>query len=120
MVIRMNRLLAAHLSAQKLNCSVGDDLVGVHVGLSARAGLPDDEGEVAKELPGDDFIGSLLNGFTELGIEGSELGIDGCSGSLEDTEGADDWRWEAIERLIDVEVLERSGRARQLVGVGKL
>ena len=105
MVIRMNWLLAAHLSAQNLNCSVRDDLVGVHVGLSAGTGLPDDEGEVVKELPGDDFIGGLLNSFTEFGVEGSELGVDGCGGSLEDTEGTDDWGWEAIKRLVDVEIL---------------
>jgi len=82
--------------------------------LSAGTGLPDNEGKVVKELPGDDFISSLLNGFTKLGVEGSELGVDGCGGSLEDTEGADDWGREAIERLVDVEVLERSILAGQL------
>jgi len=31
MVIRVYRLLATHLSTQNLNCSIGDNFVGVHV-----------------------------------------------------------------------------------------
>ena len=45
-VIRVDRLLAAKLTSKKLNRSVGNHLVGVHVGLSARTSLPDDQGEV--------------------------------------------------------------------------
>ena len=66
-----------------------------------------------KELPGNNFIGGLFNGFTELRVKGSELSVDRCGSSLEDTEGADDWRWEAIKRLVDVEVLERPGETVQ-------
>ena len=36
-VIGMDRRLAAQLSAQQLDGSVGDDLVGVHVGLGPGA-----------------------------------------------------------------------------------
>jgi hypothetical protein len=43
------RLLAA-LAAEQLGGAVGDHLVGVHVGLGAGAGLPDDEREVVVEL----------------------------------------------------------------------
>ena len=45
-VIGVDRLLAAKLTSKELNRSVGYHLVGVHVGLSARTGLPDDQGEV--------------------------------------------------------------------------
>jgi len=64
---------------------------------------------VVKELPRDDFTSGLLNGFTELRVEDSELSVYSCGGMFEDTEGADNWWWEAVERLIDIEVLERSG-----------
>ena len=36
-IVGMDRGLAAQLSAQQLDGSVGDDLVGVHVGLRAGA-----------------------------------------------------------------------------------
>ena len=45
-VIGMDRLLAAKLTSKELNRSVGYHLVGVHVGLSSRTSLPDDQGEV--------------------------------------------------------------------------
>ena len=46
MVIRVDRGLAAQLAPEHLDGSVGDDLVGVHVGLGAGACLPDHQGEV--------------------------------------------------------------------------
>ena len=45
-VVGVDGLLGAHCAAEDLNGAVGDDLVGIHVGLGARARLPDDEGEV--------------------------------------------------------------------------
>ena len=42
MVIWVDRLFAAKLTAKNLYCSVGDDLIGVHVRLSSRTSLPDD------------------------------------------------------------------------------
>ena len=45
-IIGVHRSLAAQFSSEQLNGSVGDDLVGVHVGLGAGACLPDHQGEV--------------------------------------------------------------------------
>src|SRR5205085_9930803 len=56
-VVGLDRLLAAHLTAGQLDGPVGDHLVGVHVGLRAAAGLPDAQREVAVELAGDDLVG---------------------------------------------------------------
>ena len=67
-VVGVDGLLAAHGAAQNLNGAVGDDLVGVHVGLGAGAGLPDNEGEVVDELEGGDLLGSLLDGLSKLGV----------------------------------------------------
>jgi hypothetical protein len=67
-VVGVDWLLAAHGAAENLDGAVGDDLVGVHVGLRARARLPDDKGEVVNELQGGNLVGGLLDGLSELGI----------------------------------------------------
>lgn len=45
-VVGVDRLLGAHGTAKDLNGTVRDNLVGVHVGLSARTGLPDNQREM--------------------------------------------------------------------------
>lgn len=67
-VVGVDGLLAAHGAAEDLNGAVGDDFVGVHVGLGARARLPDDEGEVVDELEGGDLVSGLLDGLAQLGV----------------------------------------------------
>lgn len=67
-VVGVDGRLGAHVAAEDLNGTVGDDFVGVHVGLGARAGLPDDEREVVKELAIGNFLGGLLDGLSDLGI----------------------------------------------------
>ena len=49
-------------SPSDLVAAVGDDFVGVHVGLGAAAGLPHHQGEVVVQLAGDDFVAGLANG----------------------------------------------------------
>lgn len=46
MVVGVDRFLAAEFSAQNFDGAIGDDFVGIHVGLGAASGLPDDEREV--------------------------------------------------------------------------
>lgn len=65
-VVGVDGLLGAHLAAQDLDGAVGDYLVGVHVGLGAGAGLPDDQREVVVEFAGSDLFGGLLDGLTDL------------------------------------------------------
>ena len=65
-------------------CPVGDDLVDVHVGLGARAGLPDHQGEVLLGGPGDDR--ELL--FRHL--PGQQRPVGPGRGQLQDAEGRDD------------------------------
>jgi hypothetical protein len=67
-VVGVNGLLGAHGAAQDLNGAVGDDLVGVHVGLGAGAGLPDNQREVIQQLTLGDLSGGLLDGLTDLGV----------------------------------------------------
>ena len=136
-VVGVDRLLGAHLTAQNLDGAVGDDLVGVHVGLGTGAGLPDDQREVVVELAGCDLGGGLLDGLTDLCVcaerkasvwsvvseswswhTQAELHVDGGSGALEDTKGANDlWR-HAVMRLIDLEVGQRALGLSTPVSVG--
>lgn len=67
-VVGVHGLLGAHGAAEDLNGAVGDDLVGVHVGLGAGTGLPDDEGEVVEELEVGNLLGGLLDGLADLGV----------------------------------------------------
>jgi hypothetical protein len=67
-VVGVNGLLGAHFPAENLNGTVGDNLVGVHVGLSARTSLPDDQREVVQQLALSDLSGGLLNSLTNLGV----------------------------------------------------
>jgi hypothetical protein len=48
MVVGVNGLLGAHGATEDLDSTVGDDLVGVHVGLGTGAGLPDNQREVVQ------------------------------------------------------------------------
>ena len=89
-VVGMDRALAAQLSSEHLDRSVGDDLVGVHVGLGAGPCLPDHQGEVVIiQLAGDDLIGGLADGLGDDGVE-TELGVDLGRRLLEDAESLDD------------------------------
>ena len=106
-VVGVDGLLGALLAAEDLNGTVGDDLVGVHVGLGARARLPDDQREVVHELAIGDLLGGLLDGLGDLGVKAEAL-VDNGSGALENTKGLDNGRRHAVLGLVDAEVLEGS------------
>jgi hypothetical protein len=67
-VIGVDGLLAAHCPSQNLDGAVGNDLVGVHVGLSARACLPHNEWEVINKLEGGHLFSRLLDSRSELWV----------------------------------------------------
>lgn len=104
-VVGVDGRLGAHGAAEDFNSTVGDDLVGVHVGLCAGAGLPDDEGEVVHEFAVGNLLGGLLDGHANLRVE-AKLHVDSGSGTLEDTKGLDDGRGHAVLGLVDLEVFE--------------
>src|ERR1700677_3860261 len=89
-VVGMDGVFGAHLTAGKLDRAVGNDLVGVHVGLGAAAGLPNTERKFSVEFAFDDLVGGADD---ELGLFGGHLAefVVGFGGGLfEDTDGADD------------------------------
>jgi hypothetical protein len=55
----VDRLFRAHLAARDLDRPVRDHLVGVHVGLRARTGLPHAERKMLVQLPFDHLVRGL-------------------------------------------------------------
>jgi len=85
----MNRLFAAQLAAGQFDRAVRDDLVGVHVRLSAAAGLPDAQRKLGVELARGDLLGRLHDQPRLVGGELAQILIDQGRGLLEQTKGAD-------------------------------
>src|SRR5208283_2676362 len=56
--------------ARNFNGAIRDDLINIHVGLRARARLPNAQRELVIQLPGNDFVGGADN---ELSLVGREL-----------------------------------------------
>ncbi len=75
-VVRVDRVLAAKLAAGELDRAVRDHLVHVHVGLGARARLPDGQREVVVERAGDHLIGGAHDQLGPVGVEEAELPVD--------------------------------------------
>lgn len=84
------------------------DLVDVHVGLGAGAGLEDDERKVLHaNLAGDDLVGGLLDGVADLLVE--TVGhVDLGGGALEDGKGLDERERHALGLAANVKVLDRA------------
>ena len=73
MVVGVDGLLGALGAAQHLDGAVGDDLVGVHVGLGAGARLPDDQRKVVEQLERCNLGGGFLDGLANFGVFGGRM-----------------------------------------------
>ncbi|CAM2158157.1 conserved hypothetical protein [Paraburkholderia tropica] len=109
-VVRMHLARFAALAAENLARAVRDHLVEVHVGLRARAGLPDGERELARMLAFDDLVGGLHD-RARLGlVEHAEAVIHFGGRALDRRERGDQFRRLLLGR--DAEVLQRALRLR--------
>ena len=88
-IIRMDGLLRSHHPARELNGAVGDDLVDIHVGLRAAAGLPDAQGKLVVPLARDHLVGGRDNQLGLLGRELAQILVHQGAGLLEQAKGAD-------------------------------
>jgi hypothetical protein len=68
-------LLAAPLAGQDLVGARGDHLIGIHIGLCAGPGLPDNERKLIVMRAGSDFPRGLLDDLGQFGIEPAQPGI---------------------------------------------
>ena len=86
----MHGILGAYGPAQHFNGAVGDDLIGVHIRLRARARLPDNQREMIVKLTRDHFGGGLHNRIAQRLVELALRHVHGCSRLFDDTQSADD------------------------------
>src|SRR5947208_9257415 len=71
-------LAGATSATEQFTGTVGNDLVGVHVGRSARTGLENIEHEMIIQLAIDDFLGSSYNRLGNLWIKQPQCFIGLC------------------------------------------
>ena len=114
-VVGVHGRLAAQHAAGHLDGAVGDHLVGVHVGLGARAGLPHAQREVVVELAVDDLLGRGGDQVTDRGVQLAKGDVRARCGLLEDAKGADHAARHGV--LTDVEVDQRAGGLAPIVAV---
>ncbi len=77
MVERVEDVVAAFLITQLFQRQVGDHLVGIHVGRSARAALDHIHHEFAVVAAGNDQIASLGNGLSQARLQQAQPGWPG-------------------------------------------
>ena len=115
-VVGMDRCLRADHSAEHLDRAVGDHLVGVHVRLRTRAGLPHDERKFGVELAVDHFLRRADDRVGELAIEHTQVAIGFGRRALDRAQGANKRHRHRL--AADAKVLQRALRlcAPQVIG----
>ncbi len=71
-VVGMDEFAAA-LAAEQFDGAIGDDLVGVHVGRGAGAGLENIQDEFAVPFAVDHLLGGLDDGVGQFGFEAAQF-----------------------------------------------
>src|SRR5437763_17144456 len=72
MVIRMD-LAGAKRATNEFASAIGNDLVGIHIGRSARTGLKNIQDKMAIKFAIDDFLSGLYNGFSDWWLYGVQF-----------------------------------------------
>jgi hypothetical protein len=116
MVVGMDRALAALLAGEDLVGARGDHLIGVHVRLRARAGLPDHQRELVVVPARGDFAGSLLDRLGEFGVDVAEPRIDPRRRLLDEAERVDDLDRHLLA-LAEREIVDRALRLRAPISI---
>ena len=107
-VVGMDRILGAENAAGEFDGAIGDDFVGVHIGLRAAAGLPDAQGKFVVQFSGDDFIAGLQDEAGLLRREFAQLLIHQRAGLLQNSKGANQLGGHGVPA--DIEVHQRASR----------
>ena len=96
--------------------AVGDDFVGVHVGLRPASGLPHSEREVVVEVAVNDVLRCCDDEVAHFGVELLEGHVGLGGGLLENTESTNHAQRHGV--VTDVEIEQRSGGLATVVAVG--
>ena len=115
-VVGVHQPAFAALATQDLARAIRQHLVDVHIGLRARAGLPDHQRELIRMLAGDHLVGRGHDGFCFFLVLQAQRVVDPGRGALDLGQRLDD-----LARLLftrDVEVLQGTLclRAPEFVG----
>lgn len=78
MVIRVKASIIAFFVSEQFERTVGDDLVGIHVGGGAGSALNFIHHELLMQRAGADFAAGLCDGFHAFGVEKAELVVCAC------------------------------------------
>ena len=116
-VVGMDGLLRTHLAAQHLDGAIRDHLVRVHVRLSARAGLPDDEGEMIVQVSRDHFLRRAHDRGAKPLIEMPQFHIGFGGRALDDSQRPHDR--EGLPLQADFEIAKRTLGLRAPITVGR-
>ncbi len=117
-LVGVEHLVVALLVAHQLERTVGDDLVGVHVGRRAGAALHDVDDEVIVQRPGPDLLAGAADRLVPLVIEQAEVVVGGCGRLLDRGERLDEVRAHPDLDARDREVLQRPQGVYTPVDVG--
>ena len=88
-VVRVHRLLAAKLATRQLDGTVGNHLVGVHVGLRTRSGLKHEQRKMRIQPPVDHLISSAHDELGHGRRQFAQLGIRQRRGLLQQAQRTD-------------------------------
>ena len=110
MIVGMQKLFARDFVA-----AVGNDLVGVHVGLRAAAGLPNDQREVVVQGTGNHLVAGAADHVQTAVVQLAEFMVGNCRGLLQNAEGVGDFARHDL--AADFEVLEAALRLRAPVAI---
>ncbi len=111
-VIGMDQFFAA-LATEQFNGAIGDDLVGIHVGRSAGAGLENIQDKFAVPFSVRHFLGGLDDGGGDVRFEAAQLLIGQGGVFFDQAERANKGAGEA--QVADGKILDGPGRLRAII-----
>ena len=109
-------LFAAALAAHQLDGAVGDDLIGVHVGRGAGAGLENVQHEFAVPLSIGHFLRCLGNDAGQLQRQAAQFLVGQSGVLLDQAQRAD--KGTRKTQVADGKILHRPRRLRAIIGAG--
>ena len=115
-IVRMHRRFRAELAAKRDIGGVGDHFIDVHVGLRARAGLPNQQRKMPVELAVGDILRHRGDGRGAPAVERAQIAIDLGRGALDQAERAHDLDRHALGA--DAEIMQRAFGLRAPKPVG--
>ena len=115
-VVGVHQRFFAARAAQHFVGAIGDDLVGIHVGLGARPGLPNHQGKFVVQFSFGDFGGRCDDGVGDFPVQGPRSFADGGCRLFNQAQGADHRGRHAI--VADAKILQGSLSLSAPISIG--